>query len=65
MRSCEVSRKLVGSWKLEIGVNKGDVKEIKKGDLEKKKKNIVKHERGIMIILTLNLSISINYSFNL
>ena len=38
MRSCEVSRKLVGSWKLEIGVNKGDVKEIKKGDLENKKK---------------------------
>jgi hypothetical protein len=67
MRSCEVSRKLVGSWKLESGVNKGDVREIKKGDLEKKKKKktIVKHERGIVIILTMNLSISVNYSFNL
>ena len=38
MRSCEVSRKLVGSWKLESGVHKGYVKEIKNGDLEKKKK---------------------------
>jgi hypothetical protein len=68
MRSCEISRKLVGSWKLESGVNKGDVREIKKGRLrkeKKKKKTIVKHERGIVIILTLNLSISINYSFNL
>ena len=41
MRSCE----LVGSWKLESEVDKGDVR-------EKKKKTIVKHERGIMIILT-------------
>ena len=38
MRSCEVGRKLVGSWKLENGVNKENVREIKKGDLEKKKK---------------------------
>ena len=38
MRSCEVSRKLVRSWKLESGVNKEDVREIKKGDLENKKK---------------------------
>jgi hypothetical protein len=38
MKSCEVSRKLVGSWKLESEVNKGDVREIKKGDLEQKKK---------------------------
>ena len=49
--------KLVGSWKLESGVNKGDVREEKKKkkkrDLKKKKKKkIVKHERGIMIILT-------------
>ena len=41
--------KLVGSWKLESGVDKGDVREKKKGDL--KKKNI-KHERRIVIILT-------------
>ena len=41
--------KLVGSWKLESGVDKGDVREKKKGDL-KKKKTIVKHERGIVII---------------
>jgi hypothetical protein len=39
--------KLVGSWKLESGVDKGDVREKKK-----KKKKIVKHKRGIMIILT-------------
>ena len=67
MRSCEVSGKLVGSWKLESGVHKGYVREIKKGDLEKekKKKTIVKHKRGIVIILTLNLSVSVNYSFNL
>jgi hypothetical protein len=38
MRSCEISRKLVGSWKLESGVNKGDVREIKKGRLRKEKK---------------------------
>jgi hypothetical protein len=47
--------KLVGSWKLESGVDKGDVREKKKGRLkkkEKKKKTIVKHERGIVIILT-------------
>ena len=30
--------KLVGSWKLESGVHKGYVREIKKGDLEKEKK---------------------------
>ena len=49
MRSCE----LVGSWKLESGVDKGDVREKKKGDLKnKEKKTIVKHEREIMIILT-------------
>ena len=42
--------KLVGSWKLKSGVNKGDVREKKKGDSKKKK--IVKHERGIVIILT-------------
>ena len=52
MRSCEVS----GSWKLESGVDKGEVREKKKGDLKKKKQNktktIVKHERGIVIILT-------------
>ena len=41
--------KLVGSWKLKSGVDKGDVREKKK----KKKKNIiVKHEREIVIILT-------------
>jgi hypothetical protein len=28
----------VGSWKLESGVDKGDVREKKKGDLKKKKK---------------------------
>jgi hypothetical protein len=53
MRNCEVSRKLVGSWKLESEVNKGDVREIKKGRLRKeKKKTILKHECGIVIILT-------------
>ena len=45
------------SWKLESGVDKGDVREKKKGDIKKKKQNktktIVKHERGIVIILTL------------
>ena len=42
------------SWKLESGVDKGDVKEKKKGELKnkEKKKTIVKHERGIVIILT-------------
>jgi hypothetical protein len=45
--------KLVGSWKLESGVDKGDVREKKKGDLKnKEKKTIVKHEHGIVIILT-------------
>ena len=46
--------KLVGSWKLERGVDKGDVREKKKGELKnkEKKKTIVKHERGIVIILT-------------
>ena len=47
--------KLVGSWKLESGVDKGDVRERKKkGYLKKKekKKTIVKHEYGIVIILT-------------
>ena len=39
--------KLVGTWKLKSGVDKGDVRE------NKKKKNIiVKHEREIVIILT-------------
>ena len=41
--------KLVGSWKLENGVNKGDVREKKRGDSKKK---IMKHKRGIVIILT-------------
>ena len=42
--------KLVGSWKLESGVDKGDVREKR---LKKKlKKIIVKHECGIVIILT-------------
>ena len=36
--------KLVGGWKLESGVDKRDVRE--------KKKKIVKHKRGIVIILT-------------
>ena len=50
--------KLVGSWKLESGVDMRDVREKKKrkknGDLkkEKKKKTIVKHKCGIVIILT-------------
>ena len=51
--------KLVGSWKLESGVDKGDVRKKKKrkrkGRLKKqrkKKKTIVKHERGIVIIST-------------
>ena len=52
--------KLVGGWKLESGVDKRDVREKKKrkkkkGRLKKqrkKKKTIVKHERGIVIILT-------------
>ena len=30
--------KLVGSWKLESGVEKGDVREKKKGDLKSKEK---------------------------
>ena len=41
----------MGSWKLESGVNKEDVREKKRGD-SKKKKKMVKHECGIMIILT-------------
>jgi hypothetical protein len=60
--------KLVGSWKLESGVDKGDVREKKKEKKKKKKKKkktIVKHERRIVIILTLNLSKSVDYSFNL
>ena len=44
--------KLVRSWKLESGVDKGDVREKKEGRLKKKKKKIVKYERGIVIILT-------------
>ena len=45
--------KLVGSWKLESRVEKGDVREKKKGRLKKqRKKKIVKHERRIVIILT-------------
>ena len=46
--------KLVGSWKLESGVDKRDVREKKKGRLKKtkKKKTIVKHKRETMIILT-------------
>ena len=35
--------KLVGRWKLESGIDKGD---------GKRKKTIVKHERKIVIILT-------------
>ena len=42
--------KLIGSWKLESGVDKGDVRETKKGDLKKIIIIIVKHERGIVII---------------
>ena len=44
--------KLVRSWKLESGIDKGDVREKKKGELKNKEKKIVKHERGIVIILT-------------
>jgi vacuolar-type H+-ATPase subunit F/Vma7 len=44
--------KLVGSWKLESGVDKEDVREKKKEDLKNKEKKIVKHEHGIVIILT-------------
>ena len=41
------------SWKLESGVDKGDVREKKEGRLKKKKKKkIVKYEGGIVIILT-------------
>ena len=40
----------MGSWKLENGVDKRDVREKKKGDLKNKEKKIVKHERGIVII---------------
>ena len=36
--------KLVGSGKLESGVDKGDMRE--------KKKKTLKHERGIVILLT-------------
>ena len=42
--------KLVENWKLESGVDNGDVREKKKRDSKKKK--IVKHDRGIVIILT-------------
>ena len=57
--------KLVGSWKLESGVDKGIVREKKKGDLKnkgKKKKTIVKiHSlntklKFIVYIFTLALS---------
>jgi hypothetical protein len=41
--------KLVGSGKLESGVDKGDVRERKK---KKKKKKAVKHEREVVILLT-------------
>ena len=45
--------KVVGSWKLESGVDKGNVKEKKKREtLKKTKTRIVKHEHGIVIILT-------------
>ena len=46
--------KLVGSWKLESGVDKRDIREKKKEELKnkEKKKTIVKHECGIVIILT-------------
>jgi hypothetical protein len=44
--------KLVGSWKLESGVDKGDIREKKEGRLKKKKKIIVEHKLGIVIILT-------------
>ena len=42
--------KLVGSEKLESGVDKGDMRE-KKGRLKIKRKTM-KHEREIMILLT-------------
>ena len=45
--------KLVGSWKLESGVDKRDVREKEKRETKKKKKKkIVKHERRIVILLT-------------
>jgi hypothetical protein len=44
--------KLVGSGKLESGVDKGDVREKKKRETKKKKKKTVKHERGNVIFLT-------------
>ena len=46
--------KLVGSWKLESGVDKRDIREKKKGRLKKKgkKKKIVKHKLEIVIILS-------------
>ena len=58
--------KLVGSWKLESGVDKGDVRERKKkGRLKKKKKKtIVEHEHGMVIILTFEFE-QISRSFNL
>jgi hypothetical protein len=43
--------KLVGSEKLESGVDKRDMRE-KKGRLKKKKKKTVKHEHEIVILLT-------------
>ena len=42
--------KLVGSRKLESGVDKGDVRE-RDGERKKKKKTNVKHEHGVVIIL--------------
>ena len=42
--------KLVRSRKFESGIDKGDVRD-KKGR-QKKKKNTMKHERGIVILLT-------------
>ena len=45
--------KLVGSWKLESGVDKGDVREKKK----KGKKKLLK--------MKVELWLSVNYSFNL
>ena len=41
----------MGSWKLESGVDKREVREKKKKKRETKKK-IVKYERGIVILLT-------------
>ena len=50
----------MGSKKLKSGVDKGDVRE------KKKKKTIMKHERGIVILLTFEFeSRLIDYSFNL